>query len=151
MKTRIPHLALLCALSTAPAVTRAGDEQRPRRAPPPEAVDACARLAADQTCRFTFEGRDHEGVCRAGPDGQGTLACAPRHGPPPQEAVAACATLAVDQACQFTFDGRPHEGICRSGPDGRGPLACAPHRGPGRGGPGGPPPDRGPGQGQARP
>ena len=151
MKTRIPQLVLLCALVAAPTVTSAGDEQRPRRAPPQEAVDACARLAVDQACRFTFDGRDHEGVCRRGPDGQGTLACAPRQGPPPQEAVAACATLAADQACQFTFDGRPHEGICRSGPDGRGPPACAPNRGPGRGGPGGPAPDGGPGQGQARP
>ena len=80
MKTRIPQLALLCALFAAPAVTRAGDEQRPRRAPPQEAVDACARLAVDQACRFTFDGRDHEGLCRRGPDGQGPLACAPNRG-----------------------------------------------------------------------
>jgi hypothetical protein len=154
MKTRTLGFALLCLLVAAPAVARAaedrGDDRRPRRAPPQEALDACSSIAVDEACRFTFEGRAHEGVCCRGPGGQGPLACAPRRGPPPPEAVAACAQLAADQACQFTFDGRHHEGVCRRGPDGQGSLACAPHRGSGHGGQDAAGPDRGPGQGQGQ-
>jgi hypothetical protein len=57
------------------------------RPPPREAVDACLHLDLDQLCRFTFEGREHEGSCRRRPDGQGPVACAPdRHGDPPPPA-----------------------------------------------------------------
>jgi hypothetical protein len=55
-----------------------------RPPPPPEAVEACTHLDLDQLCRFTHDGREHEGSCRRGPDGQGPLSCAPdRHGQPP--------------------------------------------------------------------
>jgi hypothetical protein len=67
----------------------AGPEAAPPRAagqrpPPQEAVNACLHLDPDQLCRFTFDGREHEGSCRRAPGAQGPLACAPdRHGEPP--------------------------------------------------------------------
>ena len=51
--------------------------------PPPEALAACASLSAGASCSVTFHGNTMSGTCRTGPDGSGTLACAPS-GPPPQ-------------------------------------------------------------------
>jgi hypothetical protein len=60
----------------------AGGRDRPP--PPPEAVEACAHLDPDALCRFSHDGREHEGSCRRPPDGQGPLSCAPdRRGEPP--------------------------------------------------------------------
>ncbi len=59
-----------------------------RRAPPQEAIDACLHLDVDQLCRFTRDGREHEGSCRRPPPGtEGPISCAPdRHmEPPPPE------------------------------------------------------------------
>jgi hypothetical protein len=66
------------------AGSRAPANQRP---PPQEAIDACLHLDLDQLCRFTHDGREHEGSCRRPPDGQGPISCAPdRHmEPPPRE------------------------------------------------------------------
>jgi hypothetical protein len=50
--------------------------ERPHRAPPPEALSACANSAADAACSFSIEGRTVDGTCRQGPDGA-ALACAP--------------------------------------------------------------------------
>jgi hypothetical protein len=68
----------------APPQPAARSGQRP---PPQEAIDSCLHLDLDQLCRFTREGREHEGSCRRAPDGQGPLHCAPdRHmEPPPAE------------------------------------------------------------------
>jgi hypothetical protein len=105
MKTTMPRLALLCLTLAAPALPRAGDGHadggaRPFRPPPQEAVEACAKLPLDATCRFTFDGRAHEGVCRRGPEGQGPVACAPHRGPEGRQGGGP--------------DGRPGEG---SGPE----------------------------------
>ena len=54
------------------------------RGPPPEATAGCASLSAGASCSVTFNGHTMNGTCRAGPDGSGTLACAPS-GPPPQQ------------------------------------------------------------------
>lgn len=47
------------------------------RGPPPEAVQACASLAADAACSFTLDGRAVTGTCFAPPHLQGTLVCHP--------------------------------------------------------------------------
>ncbi len=50
----------------------------PRRPPPQEAIDACLHLDVDQLCRFTRNGRAHEGSCRRPPPGvEGPISCAP--------------------------------------------------------------------------
>jgi hypothetical protein len=48
-------------------------------APPQEAIDACAGLAAGDACTFTPADKTEAitGQCDAGPDGTGTLACRP--------------------------------------------------------------------------
>ncbi len=88
MKSTIRRYALLCAV-LAPVLASAGDPpaqgQRPFRPPPQEAVQACAKLELNATCRFTFDGRAHEGACRRGPEGQGPVACAPDHAREQQE------------------------------------------------------------------
>jgi len=68
-----------------PAGPDAAPPRAPGHRPPPQAaVNACLHLDPDQLCRFTFDGREHEGSCRRAPGGQGPLACAPdRHGEPP--------------------------------------------------------------------
>ncbi len=63
---------------------------RPRapRPPPPEAVESCTHLDVDALCRFSHDGREMEGSCRPGPDGQGPLSCAPdrsMYQPPPDD------------------------------------------------------------------
>ncbi len=76
----------LTLLLSLPCLVPAGDEgsgseRRPFRMPPQEAIAACAKLSLDAPCTFTFDGRNHEGTCRRGPEGQGPIACAPtRHG-----------------------------------------------------------------------
>jgi hypothetical protein len=120
--------------SSSSLTTGAGGGRGGHRAPPQEAIDACASLAADAACTFTMNGHTITGTCRGPADKP--LACAPDRGPggpqgpegehraPPQEAIDACATLAADAACTFTKDGNEHAGTCR-GPAGK-PLACAP-------------------------
>lgn len=52
----------------------------PWKPPPQPSIDACLHLDLDQLCRFSNNGREHEGSCRKGPEGQGPLHCAPdRH------------------------------------------------------------------------
>jgi len=115
--------------------------------PPPEAVAACASRTDGASCTFTAPWGDVEGTCHSGPDGSGSLACAPNdhHGPggpghppdggqgphggpqggPPPEAVAACAKLASGTGCSFTAPFGTVTGTCQTGPNG-GALACAP-------------------------
>jgi hypothetical protein len=85
MKTETPLLALLCLTLALPLAARAGDEPGegppPFRMPPQEAIAACASLALDAACTFTFDGRPHEGTCRRGPGGEGPIACAPDRRP----------------------------------------------------------------------
>jgi hypothetical protein len=80
-------LALGSLALTAPAGAgeQGGQDQAhpPFRMPPQEAIAACASLSLDAACRFTFDGRAHEGTCRRGPEGQGPIACAPNRGPRP--------------------------------------------------------------------
>ncbi|NUP04531.1 MAG: hypothetical protein HOW73_00535 [Polyangiaceae bacterium] len=60
-----------------------------RRAPPKEAVEACADLDDGETCSFRDGEHEIQGTCDAPPDEE-TLACRPNgpppggpHGPPP--------------------------------------------------------------------
>jgi hypothetical protein len=80
-------LALTSLTLAAPALAvepgRDSTEPPPFRMPPPEAIAACAPLSLDASCRFTFDGRAHQGTCRRGPEGQGPIACAPDRGPKP--------------------------------------------------------------------
>jgi len=108
----------------------------PPPGPPPEAIQACAGLAAGAACGFSIEGNEVEGICRAGPEGA-AMACLPdrptpppghHRGPPPQ-ALESCATLQSGAACTFEIDGHAIEGICRTGPRGEA-MACAPNRPP---------------------
>ncbi len=64
-----------------------GPRSEGRPPPPPESVEACVHLDRDQLCRFTKDGREHEGSCRLRAGGEGPLHCAPdRHmEPPPAE------------------------------------------------------------------
>lgn len=52
--------------------------------PPPEATAACASQSVGASCSFTHHDHTLTGTCRTGPDGSGTLACAPSV-PPPQQ------------------------------------------------------------------
>lgn len=129
-------LAVL-ALAANGARAEGGGPPGPRQ-PPPEALQACAGLAAGAACTVRLPDHTVSGTCRGGPDGAAPLACAPAHGPggpgghrgPPPEAIKACAGLAAGTACTAILPDRTVEGTCRSGPDGAGPLACAPARPP---------------------
>ncbi len=97
--------------------------------PPPEAFTACSTAAAGDACSFDHEGHTVTGACKAGPDGNGPLACAPdRPPPPPPEAIAACAGAADGDACAFDHASDHLAGTCVAGPDPAAPLACAPAR-----------------------
>jgi hypothetical protein len=99
----------------------------PPRAPPAEAISACASAKSGDACSFSIHGRALDGVCRAGPDGS-SLACGPASmAPPPPPAVAfeACASLRAGDRCSFTLDSRAIDGVCRAAPDGAA-IACAP-------------------------
>jgi len=51
--------------------------QPPHDGPPPEALQACASLSAGAACSVATPLGTVSGTCRNGPDGAGTLACAP--------------------------------------------------------------------------
>lgn len=103
--------------------------------PPPEAVAACNGQSAGATCSVTFDGRTMTGTCRTGPDGQGSLACAPQGGPggpgghhgPPPEALAACSGQSAGASCSVNLHGQATTGTCVAGPNGEA-LACMPPR-----------------------
>lgn len=103
---------------------RGGQNERPRRGPPPEAISACSAKVEGDTCNFT--GRFNEtvvGTCRKGPQGMGELACRPK---PPTEAFNACSGKNEGEACSFT--GRRNNtvhGSCHKGPEGA-EMVCIP-------------------------
>jgi hypothetical protein len=107
----------------------------PHRAPPREALAACASLTADAACSFTLGSHSVSGTCATPPDGS-ALACRPsgpppgHHGPPP-EAVAACASLSANASCSFAHGSSTVTGTCVAPPDASsGALACRPDRPP---------------------
>ncbi len=55
------------------------ESKKARRGPPPQAVDACADLAVDDTCSFEHRGQEVEGTCAVGRRDE--LACKPTHQP----------------------------------------------------------------------
>lgn len=114
----------------APLAAQSGGGPPPPGKPPQEAIDACASHAEGDTCSVTFHDRTMEGTCRKGPNGEGTLACAPKGPPPgpPPAAVQACTSLAKGDACKVTFGDRTLDGTCVTGPNGNEPLACLPPR-----------------------
>ncbi|HEX4337612.1 MAG TPA: hypothetical protein VH062_16980 [Polyangiaceae bacterium] len=114
------------------AAQSAGGGPPPHGQPPQEAIEACASKAEGDACSVTFHDRTMDGTCRKGPNGEGTLACAPKGPPPgpPPEAVQACANLAKGDACKVTFGDHTMEGTCVNGPSGNEPLACFPARPP---------------------
>ena len=119
-------LAVLAVGGTAAAQLE-GPPHHGMHGPPQAAIDACASLRAGDSCSFKMDGRQVDGVCRAGPEGR--AACAPKDmpppPPPPKAALDACASLRSGDGCSFSIDGHQMDGVCRSGPD-HGPLGCAP-------------------------
>ena len=45
--------------------------------PPQEAFDACKSLAEGADCNVAMPAKTLEGACRKGPEGEGSIACAP--------------------------------------------------------------------------
>lgn len=68
--------ALACAAAGGPG-------GGPGQGPPEEAIAACDGLAENDSCAVTLGGNTMSGRCELGPDGQGTLACAPDRPEPP--------------------------------------------------------------------
>ena len=78
---------LLLAFSGLVAVAAADEPAQPRkRRPPPEAIKACEALAPGDACTVELPDRKIDGTCREAPDGEGPLACVPKHAPPPPPA-----------------------------------------------------------------
>ena len=77
----IPLLAatLFCFGLAAQPDGNDGDERK-RRGPPQEALDACANLSEGDTCSFESQRGTMNGECRLSPQGQPPLACAPPRG-----------------------------------------------------------------------
>lgn len=127
MKLIVPSV-ILGGLLAITGLALADHPKRPPHVPPKEAVDACAKKTAGDTCSFQIHDRDIAGSCDTGPDGNGPLACHPDGPPPPPpEAVEACAKSARGDTCSFTGpDGEAVSGTCDAPPDL--PLACAPAR-----------------------
>ena len=109
---------------------RGGEDRGKPPAPPQEAIDACAGLTEGAACSVAIPDKDAiAGVCHAGPDGTGILACAPPPPAPPQEAIDACAGLTEGAACSVAIpDKDAIAGVCNAGPDGV--LSCRPEKGP---------------------
>ena len=101
---------------------------RPRRAPPPVAFEACKGKNADDACEVSFRERKIAGICAAAEDGP--LFCRPEHPPgpppgaPPGRLAEVCDGKKVGDACTITLDGTTHQGTCRSGTSER--LLCMP-------------------------
>lgn len=104
---------------------------------PPQAVTACATLAAGDACTLAMTAGmmsvSLDGTCRAAPDAAGTLVCAPDMSPAPvppttpKRAIDACTGLTAGATCTVTrLDGSTGTGTCRNAPDGSGVLACVP-------------------------
>jgi hypothetical protein len=107
------------------AIARA-DQPPPHHAPPPAAFEACAKLAAGDTCSVAIHDHTITGVCSTAPDSM-ALFCRPDHPPgPPPAALAACNGKAAGDACAISHDGREIAGSCDRGPSGDGALACHP-------------------------
>jgi hypothetical protein len=114
-------LGLICLCIEGQAFS--GDD-RPRRGPPPEAINACQGKVEGDACQFTGRFNENlEGKCHQGPFGRGELACRPK---PPQEAFAACQDKNEGDACSFIGRMGEQKGSCRKGPRGESELACAP-------------------------
>ncbi len=73
---------LLTGLATTASARPGPGDDGGRRGPPPEAIDACEGMKANDPCNFTGRHDDTiEGTCLAPPDGD-QLACVPEGGPP---------------------------------------------------------------------
>ena len=68
-----PVMMLACAGATA------DDNRGPRRAPPPEAFEACAEKVQGDVCGFTGRRGTVEGMCEIPRGGEDGLVCAPEH------------------------------------------------------------------------
>lgn len=98
--------------------------------PPPEAVNACAKLAVGTECSFAHGDHTVSGTCRAEHRDPSVNVCAPKdfdhpHHRPPPEAFTACASSQEGASCTVTFGQQTVAGTCRSGPRGDA-LACVP-------------------------
>ena len=124
--------AFALVITALPFAIANADRPPPPR-PPREAFEACAKLKAGDACTVTLGTHTITGVCAAGPDGTGPLACRPDHPPgPPPEAIEACAKSSEGDACSVTHGDHTITGTCAKGPDGTGPLACKPDHPPPR-------------------
>lgn len=139
---RLSKFAALTTLLAVPLSVLASPPGRGgHRGPPPEAIEACAELAEQDTCTFTHRDQTLTGVCMPGPREDLPLACRPddasrearkpRRGPP-QEAIEACASLEADAACSFVHRDRELTGTCVLGKEDDEPLVCRPDDAPGR-------------------
>lgn len=82
-----------------------------RRAPPPEAIAACASLKAGQTCSFTSPRGAESGTCGQ-PEPTAPLACRPERRGPPAESIAACKERKSGDVCTFVSPSGRETGQC---------------------------------------
>jgi len=76
-------LVLLIAPLSFASANPDGRRGPPGGGPPQEAITACADLTEGAACSFSSpRGDSVEGTCKAPPQGEGSLACAPAGGPP---------------------------------------------------------------------
>ena len=77
----LAHLLVVCTITQA-ACAQPGGGRGERRGPPPEAYEACAELAAGDSCEVTGRrGETLRGYCIVPSEEEGTLVCAPEGGP----------------------------------------------------------------------
>ena len=97
--------------------------QRANRTISPEAINACAGKAKNDTCGFTTNGRDVKGTCLSGRNGQ--LSCRPQPRALQPAMLDACAGKDVNVTCEFQTNNATVRGLCRSR---GGQMACMPSK-----------------------
>lgn len=76
-------LTLAAAIFAIVGLAAADAPRRPHRAPPPEAIEACANAKQADECSFKIHDHQIAGTCQPRPDDTSQLACRPNRPPPP--------------------------------------------------------------------
>jgi hypothetical protein len=75
-------ILVTCVITQAAYAQPGGDDRGGRRGPPPEAYEACADLAAGDSCEMSGrKGDTLQGSCIVPKDKEGTLVCAQEGNP----------------------------------------------------------------------